>query len=150
MIVELGRCRNACGRDDRAAAGLAPFRALIGYKSDIHKSALGWRRVPYTEGTMLQFGGFAIMPFALLCCRAYQEAADAPAWIGQSAAALAFLLVGAGVHTVQTVALALATDLVEVEATTKGRGPDVRHAVVGMIGSAPVLAGCWNPTRRAG
>ena len=25
----------------------APFRALIGFRSDNHKSALGWRRVPY-------------------------------------------------------------------------------------------------------
>ncbi|HSO79618.1 MAG TPA: PucC family protein, partial [Chromatiaceae bacterium] len=45
----------------------APFRALVGYRSDTHRSALGWRRVPYIWlGTMLQFGGLAIMPFALL------------------------------------------------------------------------------------
>ncbi|WP_197712098.1 PucC family protein [Polynucleobacter necessarius] len=25
----------------------APFRALIGFRSDNHKLALGWRRVPY-------------------------------------------------------------------------------------------------------
>ena len=25
----------------------APFRTLIGHRSDQHKSALGWRRVPY-------------------------------------------------------------------------------------------------------
>jgi MFS transporter, BCD family, chlorophyll transporter len=44
----------------------APFRALIGFKSDNHrKSALGWKRVPFIyKGTMLQFGGLAIMPFA--------------------------------------------------------------------------------------
>jgi BCD family chlorophyll transporter-like MFS transporter len=91
----------------------APFRALIGYKSDTHKSALGWRRIPYIwKGTMLQFGGFAIMPFALLVLSGFGESHDAPLWIGHSAAALAFLLVGAGVHMVQTVGLALATDLV--------------------------------------
>ena len=46
---------------------VAPFRALIGYRSDTHRSALGWRRVPYIWfGTLLQFGGLAIMPFALL------------------------------------------------------------------------------------
>jgi hypothetical protein len=45
----------------------APFRAVIGFRSDTHRSALGWRRVPYIwQGTMLQFGGLAIMPFALL------------------------------------------------------------------------------------
>lgn len=91
----------------------APFRALIGYRSDTHRSALGWRRVPYIwKGTMLQFGGFAIMPFALLVLSGFGESHDAPLWIGYSSAALAFLLVGAGVHMVQTVGLALATDLV--------------------------------------
>jgi hypothetical protein len=45
----------------------APFRALIGHKSDTHRSVLGWRRVPYIWfGTLMQFGGLAIMPFALL------------------------------------------------------------------------------------
>ena len=88
----------------------APFRTLIGFKSDTHKSALGLRRVPYIwKGTLYQFGGFAIMPFALLVLSGYGEAVDAPRWIGLSSAALAFLLVGAGVHMVQTVGLALAT-----------------------------------------
>jgi len=91
----------------------APFRALIGYRSDTHRSALGWRRVPYIwKGTMLQFGGFAIMPFALLVLSGFGESHDAPLWLGHGSAALAFLLVGAGVHMVQTVGLALATDLV--------------------------------------
>ncbi len=90
----------------------APFRTLIGFKSDNHRSALGWRRVPYIwRGTLLQFGGFAVMPFALLVLSGFGESGDAPRWIGISAAALSFLLVGAGAHMVQTVGLALATDL---------------------------------------
>ncbi|MGY6633610.1 MAG: PucC family protein [Alkalilacustris sp.] len=90
----------------------APFRTLIGFRSDNHRSALGWRRVPYIwRGTLLQFGGFAVMPFALLVLSGFGESGDAPRWIGISAAALAFLLVGAGAHMVQTVGLALATDL---------------------------------------
>ena len=87
----------------------APMRALVGFRSDNHRSVLGWRRVPYIWfGTMAQFGGFAIMPFALLIL---SGDTTGPLWIGQAAAALAFLLVGAGLHTVQTVGLALATDL---------------------------------------
>ena len=87
----------------------APLRALIGFRSDHHRSVLGWRRVPFIWfGTMLQFGGFAIMPFALLIL---SGDTTGPLWVGQAAAALAFLLVGAGLHTVQTVGLALATDL---------------------------------------
>jgi MFS transporter, BCD family, chlorophyll transporter len=115
----------------------APFRALIGHKSDNFKSALGLRRIPYIyKGTMLQFGGFAIMPFALLVLSGYGEAVDAPRWIGLTSAALAFLLVGAGVHIVQTVGLALATDLVPVEDQPKVVGLMYVMLLVGMIVSA--------------
>ena len=87
----------------------APLRALIGFRSDHHRSLLGWRRVPYLWfGSMLQFGGLAIMPFALLVLSGDTHG---PAWVGITGAALAFLLVGAGLHTTQTAGLALATDL---------------------------------------
>ncbi|MGF1474588.1 MAG: PucC family protein [Geminicoccaceae bacterium] len=88
----------------------APARALIGFRSDTHRSFLGWRRVPYIwMGTLLQFGGLAIMPFALILLSGDQT--HGPAWAGHVSAALAFLLVGAGLHTTQTAGLALATDL---------------------------------------
>ncbi|MBN8491811.1 MAG: PucC family protein [Burkholderiales bacterium] len=90
----------------------APFRALIGYRSDTHRSALGWRRVPFIwMGTMVQFGGLAVMPFALLVLSGGGNASAWPAWVGWAGAGVAFLLVGAGLHTVQTAGLALATDL---------------------------------------
>jgi BCD family chlorophyll transporter-like MFS transporter len=117
----------------------APFRTLIGFKSDTHRSALGWRRVPYIwKGTMYQFGGFAIMPFALLVLSGYGEAVDAPRWVGLSSAALAFLLVGAGLHMVQTVGLALATDLVKQEDHPKVVGLMYVMLLVGMVLSALV------------
>jgi BCD family chlorophyll transporter-like MFS transporter len=115
----------------------APFRALIGFKSDTFRSALGLRRLPWIfKGTMYQFGGFAIMPFALLVLSGYGEAVDAPRWIGHSAAALSFLLVGAGVHIVQTVGLALATDLVPEQDQPKVVGLMYVMLLVGMIVSA--------------
>ncbi|MDB2407246.1 PucC family protein [Jannaschia sp.] len=115
----------------------APLRTLIGFKSDTHRSALGLRRVPYIwKGTMYQFGGFAIMPFALLVLSGYGEAIDAPRWIGLSSAALAFLLVGAGLHMVQTVGLALATDLVKQEDHPKVVGLMYVMLLVGMVVSA--------------
>jgi BCD family chlorophyll transporter-like MFS transporter len=117
----------------------APFRTLMGFKSDTHRSALGWRRVPYIwKGTLYQFGGFAIMPFALLVLSGYGEAIDAPRWIGLSSAALAFLLVGAGLHMVQTVGLALATDLVEQEDHPKVVGLMYVMLLFGMVVSALV------------
>ncbi|MEM9426283.1 MAG: PucC family protein [Pseudomonadota bacterium] len=117
----------------------APFRTLIGHRSDQHKSALGLRRVPYIwKGTMYQFGGFAIMPFALLVLSGYGEAVDAPRWIGLSSAALAFLLVGAGLHIVQTAGLALATDLVREEDQPKVVGLMYVMLLLGMVVSALV------------
>ncbi|HEX8417007.1 MAG TPA: BCD family MFS transporter [Methylobacterium sp.] len=95
----------------------APLRALVGFRSDNHRSVLGWRRVPYIWfGTLLQFGGFAIMPFALLILSGDTAGAT---WPGHVAAALAFLMVGAGLHTTQTVGLALATDLAPAHARPK-------------------------------
>jgi MFS transporter, BCD family, chlorophyll transporter len=118
----------------------APFRALIGFRSDTHRSELGWRRVPYIwMGTLLQFGGFAVMPFALLVLAGMGQAANAPAWIGPLGAAIAFLLVGAGVHITQTVGLALATDLVAPESRPKVVGLMYVMLLIGMSVSALVF-----------
>ena len=109
MIVELGVPAWLVGTMVALPLVFAPLRALVGFRSDHHRSAIGWKRVPYLWlGTMLQFGGFAIMPFALLLLTGD---GNAPQWLARAAAALSFLLVGAGLHTVQTAGLALATDM---------------------------------------
>ncbi|MBK8767001.1 MAG: PucC family protein [Burkholderiaceae bacterium] len=118
----------------------APFRALIGFRSDTHRSALGWKRVPFIwRGTMLQFGGLAIMPFALLVLSGGGEASQAPVWVGQVAAGISFLLVGAGLHTTQTIGLALATDLAPPESHPKIVGLMYVMLLFGMIVSAVVF-----------
>ncbi|MHA4878845.1 PucC family protein, partial [Enterococcus faecium] len=67
MIVELGVSTLLVSLMVSIPLVFAPFRVLIGFKSDNHRSVLGWRRVPYIwMGTLIQFGGFAILPFALL------------------------------------------------------------------------------------
>ncbi len=100
----------------------APLRALIGFQSDTYQSALGWKRVPFIWfGTLLQFGGLAIMPFALILL---SGDSNAHAGVGQFSAAVAFLLVGAGMHTTQTAGLALATDLAP---------PETRPRVVSLL-----------------
>jgi len=109
MIVELHSAASLVALLVSLPLLFAPFRALLGHKSDHHRSALGWRRVPYLWfGTLLQFGGLSIMPFALILM---SGDTNGPAWIAELGAALAFLLIGAGMHTVQTAGLALATDL---------------------------------------
>ncbi len=119
---------------------VAPCRALIGFRSDNHRSQLGWRRVPYIwMGSLLQFGGFAIMPFALLVLAGAGQSSQAPAWVGQVGAAVAFILVGMGMHTVQTAGLALATDLAPAESQPKVVGLMYVMQLVGMMGSALML-----------
>jgi MFS transporter, BCD family, chlorophyll transporter len=118
----------------------APFRALIGHKSDTHRSALGWKRVPYIwRGSMVQFGGLAIMPFALLVLSGGGNAAQWPTWMGHAGAGIAFLLVGAGLHTIQTAGLALATDLAPPEQHPNVVGLMYVMLLVGMIVSALVF-----------
>lgn len=137
MIVELNVPASLVAMMLALPLLFAPFRTLIGYKSDVHVSALGWRRLPYIwKGTMYQFGGFAIMPFSLLVLSGYGEAIDAPRWIGLASAGLAFLLVGAGVHMVQTIGLALATDLIKDEDQPKVVGLMYVMLLFGMVISA--------------
>jgi BCD family chlorophyll transporter-like MFS transporter len=137
MIVELNVPASLVGVMISLPLIFAPFRALIGFRSDNHRSELGWKRVPFMyRGAMVQFGGLAIMPFALLVLSGTGNAANAPEWIGLLAAALAFLLVGAGLHTTQTVGLALATDLAPVESQPKVVGLMYVMLLFGMIASA--------------
>lgn len=109
MIVEMGMAAWLVSLMVALPLVFAPFRALVGFKSDTHRSVLGWKRVPYIwMGTWLQFGGFAIMPFALILLSGDSHAGP---WLGQVSSALAFLMVGAGSQITQTAGLALATDI---------------------------------------
>jgi BCD family chlorophyll transporter-like MFS transporter len=138
MVLEMGQAAWLVSLMVSLPLLFAPLRALIGFRSDHHKSLLGWRRVPYIwGGSMTQFGGLAIMPFALIVLA---DPSAGPAWLGPAAAALAFLLVGAGLHVTQTAGLALATDL----ATDKTRPKVVAllyvMLLIGTIGSALVFS----------
>jgi BCD family chlorophyll transporter-like MFS transporter len=134
MIVEFGTAASLVALFVSLPLVFAPFRALLGHKSDNYRSALGWRRVPYIwMGTLVQFGGLAIMPFALILLSGDTHG---PAWIGQAGAAFAFLLIGAGMHTVQTAGLALATDLAPEEKRPRVVALLYVMLLVGMVGSS--------------
>jgi len=134
MIVELGVPAWLVAVMVSLPLVFAPFRAVVGFRSDQHKSVLGWKRVPYLWlGTMTQFGGLSIMPFALIIL---SGDSNGPIIIGKIAAALAFLLVGAGLHTTQTVGLALATDLSPEEKHPKVVALLCMMLLVGMVVSA--------------
>ena len=137
MIVELDVPAWLVGLMVSIPVLIAPFRALIGFKSDTHKSVLGWRRVPYIWfGTMMQFGGFAILPFALLVLTG--DGHGSPMW-GEIGAALAFLLIGAGINTTQTAGLALANDLASEETRPRVVALLYVMLLLGMVVSALVF-----------
>jgi BCD family chlorophyll transporter-like MFS transporter len=139
MIVELSVPASVVAFMVALPIVFAPVRALIGHRSDTHRSHLGWRRVPYIwMGTMLQFGGFAIMPFALLVLTGQGMAATP--YAGEIGAALAFLLVGAGLHTTQTAGLALACDLAPEESRPRVVALLYVMLLVGMLISALVFS----------
>ncbi len=122
MIVELGVSAWFVALMVALPVIFAPLRALIGFRSDIHQSPFGVRRIPYIwVGTLMQWGGLAIMPLAILVLSGQGHG---PAIWGQLGGGLAFLLVGAGLHTTQTAGLALATDLAK---------PELRPRVVALL-----------------
>jgi BCD family chlorophyll transporter-like MFS transporter len=134
MIVELGVGAWLVAAMVALPLVVAPFRALVGLRSDLHRSFLGWRRVPFMWfGTLMLFGGLAIMPFALILLTGESTL---QLWAGRLAAALAFLLAGAGIQTTQTAGLALATDL--APASTRARVVALMYVMllVGMVGAS--------------
>lgn len=109
MIVELSVSATIVALMIAIPVLVAPFRAILGFRSDNYRSAIGWKRIPYLWfGSLWQFGGLAIMPMGLLLLSGDQAAG--PSWAGEVGAALAFLLTGIGMHMTQTAGLALAAD----------------------------------------
>ena len=136
MIVELGVSAWLVALMVAIPLLVAPFRAVTGFRSDTHRSAFGWRRVPFIwTGTMLQFVGLTFMPFALLVLSGQGEIRT-PEWLNQAIAGLSFLLVGIGLQTSQTAGLALATDL--ADEPTRPRVVALMYVMLllGMVGSS--------------
>ena len=137
MIIELGVAASLVAAMVAVPVLVAPLRVLIGHRSDTYRSFLGWRRVPYIWlGTLLQFGGLAIMPFALLLLHSQTLGPD---WAGPVAAAVAFLLTGMGMHMAQTTGLALAGDLAPAEKRPRVVALLYVMLLVGMIGASLVF-----------
>ncbi|MEM1196729.1 MAG: BCD family MFS transporter [Pseudomonadota bacterium] len=137
MIVELGVPTFLVALLIAIPLVAAPFRALIGHKSDTHRSVLGWRRVPYIWfGTLMQFAGLAIMPFALILF-----GKETTFTLATLTAAGTFLLTGIGIHVTQTAGLALATDLAPEEKRPRAVAMLYVMLLVGMMFAAFVMGG---------
>jgi MFS transporter, BCD family, chlorophyll transporter len=131
MIIELGMAAWLVSLMVALPLVVAPFRAIIGFRSDTHRSFLGWRRVPFIWfGTMMQFSGLAIMPFALILLTGNTAL---QLGVGYTAAATAFLVTGAGLQIAQTAGLALATDLAMPETRPRVVALMYVSLLVGMV-----------------
>ena len=122
---------------------LAPLRMIIGYRSDNHRSYLGYRRLPYLwSGTMGQFGGLALMPFVLILMTSGEGNA---AKLGFAMSLLALLMVGIGMHMTQTAGLSLATDLASDENRHRVVAVLYLMLLVGMLAGALLFAVLLEP-----
>ncbi len=143
MIVELGVSSSLVAIMVAIPLVFAPFRALIGFRSDTHKSAIGWRRIPYLWiGSLLLFGGLATMPFALILLSGDTHW---PRFFAVIATAFSFLLVGSGAQIVQTAGLALATDVVDEPLRPRVVALMYSMLLLGMIVSGAILSSLLEP-----
>ena len=114
MIVEMSIAASLVAIMIALPVLVAPFRAFLGFRSDTHRSAIGWKRVPYLWfGSLWQFGGLAVMPFALIVLTG--DNVHELAFAGEVLVALAFLMTGLGLHMTQTAGIALAADRADDE-----------------------------------
>ncbi|QPH53449.1 PucC family protein [Pontivivens ytuae] len=140
MIVELSVAAWLVAAMVALPVLVAPFRALLGFRSDTYRSAIGWKRVPYLWfGTLWQMGGLAVMPFALIVLSGDQTLG--PSWAGEVLAALSFIMTGLGLAMTQTAGLALAAD--QAEPDRRGRVVALLYVMflIGMGVSALVIGG---------
>jgi len=138
MIVELSVPASVVAFMIALPVLCAPFRAMLGHKSDNHKSWIGWKRIPYLWfGSLWQMGGLAIMPFALIVLSG--EQIHGPPWAGEALAGVAFLMTGIGMHMTQTAGLALASDRATDETRAKVVALLYVMFLMGMAVSAVIL-----------
>ncbi len=91
---------------------VSPVRVMIGYRSDKARSNGKWRTPYVVFGVMLAFGGLACVPFALILLSGDGVLGFWPALL---ICTVIFLAYGAGINILETVYLALVSDITPVE-----------------------------------
>lgn len=87
---------------------VSPVRAMIGFRSDQERIEGRWRTPYVVLGAMLTYGGLATAPFSLILLSG-EGVLSFPLAMG--ICTLIFLAYGIGVNTVETIYLALVSDL---------------------------------------
>ncbi len=94
---------------------VSPVRAMIGFHSDKARMSGHWRTPYVVLGAMLTYGGLATAPFSLILL---SGDGGLPFWLAMLVCSLIFLAYGVGTNAVETVYLALVSDIT----TPKDRG----------------------------
>lgn len=87
---------------------VSPVRALIGFRSDQRRAAGHWRTPGVVLGAMLTFGGLTCAPFALILLGGNGRIGFVTAML---ICTLIFLVYGVGVNMVETMYLAVVSDI---------------------------------------
>ncbi|NJM09184.1 BCD family MFS transporter [Candidatus Gracilibacteria bacterium] len=87
---------------------VSPARAVIGFHSDQSRAQGKWRTPYLVLGAMLTYGGLATAPFSLILLGGNGVL---PFWMAFLLCALIFLAYGIGVNIVETIYLALVSDI---------------------------------------
>ncbi len=87
---------------------VSPARALIGFRSDRDRAAGNWRTPYVVLGAILTYGGLATAPFSLILLSGEGVLSF---WVALPICLLIFLAYGIGVNIVETIYLALVSDI---------------------------------------
>jgi len=137
LITELGIPAVAVGFLISLHYFISPVRVMIGYRSDQARSLGHWRTPYVVLGVMLTFGGLACAPFALILLGGDGMIGFLPAMLICTGI---FAIYGAGINIVETIYLALVSDITPKEQRGKAISVLWVMLVLGTIVSAIVVS----------
>ncbi|MEO0562501.1 MAG: BCD family MFS transporter [Chloroflexota bacterium] len=117
---------------------VSPVRVMIGFRSDQARSNGTWRTPYVVLGVMLTFAGLALAPFALILLRGDGMLTFIPAMI---VCTIIFAIYGAGINIVETIYLALVSDITPREQRGKVISVLWVMLILGTIVSAIIVSG---------
>lgn len=117
---------------------ISPVRAMIGYRSDRDRSMGKWRTPYVVLGVMLTFGGLACAPFALILLGGDGVIPFIPALI---ICLGIFLAYGVGINIVETIYLALVSDITPPKSRGKVLSVLWMMLILGTVVSGVIVSG---------
>lgn len=137
LITDLGISAAAVGFLIALNYFVSPVRAMIGYRSDKARSEGKWRTPYVVLGVMLTFGGLSTAPFALILLGGEGIVGFWPAMLICS---VIFIAYGAGISILETIYLALVSDITPKEQRGKVISVLWIMLILGTITSAIIMS----------